>query len=350
MPVDNRAIVEGFYDKYQGRTGLEAGIAYHVANLAGGRSVADVEKEFQTAAGSKEEIRKAQDLGFYQGRELGGTMTDTQRAALGLAPAVTEEVATPPIVTPPIAAPAAPVAPPPPAAVVTDKVADSSTATQLQGLLAKGSPYIERAKGEAVKAGHARGLQNTSMLAQAGEQAAISAALPIASQDAAQIAMQNLSFQQYGEQTGLLAQELQGRASESALLRAHETGLQLEERDFLGTQAELDRATQVGIAESDIVARQALLDADLDVQQLRDLMNVDASDRQAVVTGMANANNAYTNALNAIMANPDLDADTRGGYLENIAVRRDDALRILEDVYNIDLDWTIATPEASAAT
>lgn len=348
MPVDNRAVVEGFYDRYLGRTGQEEGIAYHTANLAGGRSVADVESEFQAAEGSREEIRKAQDLGFYQGRDLGGTMTATQRAALGL-PATPEAVAppaTPEAVAPPAPAPA-PAAPPPPAAVTTDRVADSSTAAQLQGLLTRGSPYIERAKGETIKAGHARGLQNTSMLAQAGEQAAISAALPIASQDAAQIAAQNLSFQQYGQQSNLLGQELQGRASESALLRAHETGLQLEERDFLGTQAELDRATQVGIAESDIVARQALLDADLDAQQLRDLMNVDASDRGAVVTGMANANNAYTNAFNAIMANPDLDAGTRGGYLEHIGVQRDDALRILEDVYNIDLDWTIATPAAT---
>lgn len=55
---------------------------------------------------------------------------------------------------------------------------------QLDSILAKGSPYLERARAGAAQTANARGLLNSSMAAGAGEAAAIDAALPIASADA----------------------------------------------------------------------------------------------------------------------------------------------------------------------
>ena len=60
-----------------------------------------------------------------------------------------------------------------------------TVAGQMEGLLSEESPYIDRARASSAEAANARGLQNSSIAAGAGEAAAIDAALPIAMQDAA---------------------------------------------------------------------------------------------------------------------------------------------------------------------
>lgn len=97
-----------------------------------------------------------------------------------------------PLVPPP------PVSPqPPPAPVAANPVADNpygassidanteTVAGQMDTLLSAGSPYITRARTSAAQYANRRGLLNSSIAAGAGEAAAIDAALPIASQDAA---------------------------------------------------------------------------------------------------------------------------------------------------------------------
>jgi hypothetical protein len=61
---------------------------------------------------------------------------------------------------------------------------DETVAKQLDNLLAKNSPYLQRAKSGALQTANARGLLNSSIAASSGEAAAIDAALPIAQQDA----------------------------------------------------------------------------------------------------------------------------------------------------------------------
>lgn len=61
---------------------------------------------------------------------------------------------------------------------------NETVAGQLHNLLAEGSPYIQQARTQALEAGNARGLINSSITAGAGEEAAIKSALPIAQQDA----------------------------------------------------------------------------------------------------------------------------------------------------------------------
>lgn len=63
---------------------------------------------------------------------------------------------------------------------------NASVANQLNGLLAQDSPYIKQARQRAAEESAARGLRNSTLGVQSGEQAAISQALPIAQQDAQQ--------------------------------------------------------------------------------------------------------------------------------------------------------------------
>ncbi len=60
----------------------------------------------------------------------------------------------------------------------------STVAGQLAGILKTGNPLLEAAKAAAMQAANARGLQNSSMATEGGENAIVNSALPIAQQDA----------------------------------------------------------------------------------------------------------------------------------------------------------------------
>jgi hypothetical protein len=70
------------------------------------------------------------------------------------------------------------------ATTIAPVAANETVASQLNTDLASGSPYLDLAKSQSLQAASARGLQNSSIAAGAGEAAAIAAALPIAQQDA----------------------------------------------------------------------------------------------------------------------------------------------------------------------
>lgn len=63
--------------------------------------------------------------------------------------------------------------------------ANQTVQGQLGDILKRGNPLLEAARARAMQQANARGLQNTSMAAQAGEEAMVSAAMPIAQADAA---------------------------------------------------------------------------------------------------------------------------------------------------------------------
>ena len=73
---------------------------------------------------------------------------------------------------------------------------NASVAQQLNSLLASDNPYLQQARLRAEQESAARGLRNSTLGVQAGEQAAISAALPIAQQEAGQ----QFQLQQLNEQ------------------------------------------------------------------------------------------------------------------------------------------------------
>lgn len=61
---------------------------------------------------------------------------------------------------------------------------DETVARQLERLLGANSAYVDQARQRAIQMANERGLQNTTLAASAGEEAAIAQALPIAQQDA----------------------------------------------------------------------------------------------------------------------------------------------------------------------
>ena len=71
---------------------------------------------------------------------------------------------------------------------------------QVNNIMTAGNPLLERAKTNAAQAANQRGLLNTSMGIQAGQEAMLSAALPMAQADAASYRNQGLVNQQYTNQ------------------------------------------------------------------------------------------------------------------------------------------------------
>lgn len=100
----------------------------------------------------------------------------------------------------------------PAAQVVVPKVSD-----ELARITARGSPLIEQARNNAVKAASARGLQNSTMAAAAGEEAAIAQALPIAQQDAGYVQeLDRLGYTMAGNMQGRYGEHVQSIQSSAA--------------------------------------------------------------------------------------------------------------------------------------
>lgn len=84
---------------------------------------------------------------------------------------------------------------------------DDHVDTQVQRITAANSPLMQQARAQGQAGMARRGLLNSSMAVGAGQQAVLNTALPMAQQNAAQIAQKNLSAQQYGENRGLADQK-----------------------------------------------------------------------------------------------------------------------------------------------
>jgi len=158
-----------------------------------------------------------------------------------------------------------------------------TAAGQLNTILAKDSPLMQRARTQALQDMNKRGLINSSMSAGAGVAAMIDRATPIATQDAetysnraianmgavntaglANIGEQNKYGLQLGEQKFTAAENLAGRTfqtSERVAGQNFTAGQNLATQNFTAAQAQLDRAQQTALADKSVEAQQALLRA-----------------------------------------------------------------------------------------
>ena len=154
---------------------------------------------------------------------------------------------------------------------------------QVNSILTKDSPLMQRARTLATQGMAQRGLVNSSMAQGAGTAAMIDRALPMAQQDAqtyGQVSQDNMnarnSAAQFGagqlNQFGLQKGEQDFSAQQSALNRGFQTSERLGSQDFTSNfevakqnftsaQAALDRAQQVALTDKSIQAQQALQNA-----------------------------------------------------------------------------------------
>tara|TARA_R100000935_G_scaffold13621_1_gene27278 strand:- start:189 stop:1226 length:1038 start_codon:yes stop_codon:yes gene_type:complete len=249
---------------------------------------------------------------------------------------------------------------------------DATVAGQMNKILSSGSPLLERAKTRAAQAANSRGLLNSSMGVQAGEEAVLTTAMPMAQQDASTYANQGLvnqgaqnqfstaankygtdsamnkqqfgqnfqlQEQQFGQQTGtgdytgkgLIGTNLQSQlalqkgqqdfsASEAALGRTQQTGLQEGQQDFVASESALGREQQLTTIDETYKNAVASATTAQEYGQANMTMQ-NALQKQLVELG--NTNDINLNKLNADLEigkiSSQVYANTQGAYLQSVS-------------------------------
>jgi hypothetical protein len=196
-----------------------------------------------------------------------------------------------------IPVPAVPAPPGVPDSGTAPTADDASVANQLSGLLASDSPYIQIARQGGLRTAHRRGLLNSSIAAGSGEAAAIAAALPIASQDAAQIHARNQEQLQSWNQLRN-ATTLQGMQDASAMWRQVDSNHQQILLQNSGNIAAMERLLAQGDIETAIAT-------------MRESNALTQSQINANVSLISN----YMSAFAQLAGNPEIPASARTAYM-----------------------------------
>lgn len=215
----------------------------------------------------------------------------------------------------------------------------NTVAEKVTGMMSASNPYMEQAKSAGTEYANSRGLLNSSIAAGASQKAAYDAVLPIATADANIAAQKDISAQGY-KQTG----DLQGgQIASTEKISGQQIGAQKE-------NAVLQSDTQKSIASMNVASadKQQLLalssqERIAGSQQGTQLeianMNVSANKQDKAQAAAVSYANIYGGMVNAINGNKDIPADARAAYLSNAKVLYDNGLNLVQQTYDVQLDW-----------
>ena len=214
---------------------------------------------------------------------------------------------------------------------------DDSVANKVTEITSRDSPIMQQARTQAAQQSNARGLLNSSIGVQAGQEAVYKAALPIAAQDANQTFQKNISGQGYRQTEGLQGNEI--AANEAT-----------QQRTIAADEATQQRAidANTGTQERSIEADRYLQQQQTDVQREIAQMNLSANDRDKATGAITIIDNNYAQMFDSIQNNTSIPAATRTQYLEHIAALRSTSLGMIEQMYGITLDWGQGTANEAA--
>lgn len=132
---------------------------------------------------------------------------------------------------------------------------------------------------------------------------------------------------QYANKRGLLNSSIAATAGQDAALRV---ALPIASQE--AAQAQQLNVQGLGIGSQENIAR----------------MNVAAHDRQYAVTAMADLEKTYAAMFTEIQKNTNLSAAARNQYYQHAKALMDTDISFLEQLYNIDLNWTIGAATEAA--
>lgn len=191
------------------------------------------------------------------------------------------------------------------------KVTDNMLASkQLDSILSRDNPLMQKARARAAMAANRRGLLNSSMAVQAGESAAIDAALPLAQQDAStnfQAGQFNAGASndfsrdtnRFGRDVSMAKLGAEVGAEEKAADREFQGNQNLLEREFQGGQRQLDRQQQVTL------------------QQMGQQFQMDFEKFRLPLNMMSGFTDRMQDYVGKIMSDPNLDAAAKDQAVAN---------------------------------
>lgn len=241
---------------------------------------------------------------------------------------------------------------------VTSNVQESETVQgQLRGLLDQGNPLLRQARNRAVVYAADRGLQNSTLAAQAGEEAYIGAAAPIAAADAQTYAQRSLvnteTINRFGlqEQGGQISSRLQSEQGDISSRLQREGGdinsrlqgeqgdinsrLQREQSGYRMGEMAFQANHDVVMAREQFQIQQSLL-----AQDFAGRLNLTQADSAAQIERM-NAQHAQT--LTQIEANARAQTginsaqfaqQLQGAYLTSVSNRQTAASQEIQQIYS----------------
>lgn len=178
--------------------------------------------------------------------------------------------------------------------------------TRIRGLLSQNNPLFQNARVEGMRFANRRGLLNSSIAGQAAQQAVLGVALPIASQEAQQ---------------------------------ENQRVIQLRDQAFSGDQAERERQQAQLLQRNQLASSDRQFFARLAEERAANLRGLEGERQRGAAALAASAEQNYATIFSNIANNDRIPAQAREQLLAQAARQRESTLRLVRQIYGIQLQW-----------
>lgn len=236
----------------------------------------------------------------------------------------------------------------------TDGGTGTSVASRVSGLLTPDNPLMQQARTGALQQSNSRGMLNTSMATQAGEAAVVNAAVPIATADATNAQQTKLNSATIQSQKDLQAVDLKAQNDRLAQTLGSNEKLQEAQLAAQKEQLGMQLTQQEKLAVNDLNAAQQRLNDQLKSNETISTNSLNEQSQNSIAQAVTANNGYYNSNFQAIANNKDIPADVRNAYLTHISDLSNSQMKLLSDVYGVNLNWSTpavpANTNANAAT
>jgi len=149
------------------------------------------------------------------------------------------------------------------------KEEDTSVSKRIQGLLSKDSPYMKQAETQGLQSANRRGLLNSSIAVGAAQESRVRAALPIASQEAAQAHESNVTGRGYQMQDVTQQRDITSREKMQGLDLASRERINTADIAASKERLGMQLTSQEKLALQDIQSRERMQGIDIEAQNQR---------------------------------------------------------------------------------
>lgn len=220
---------------------------------------------------------------------------------------------------------------------------NADVSTQLNKITSQDSPYIKQAQQQGMLAAARRGLQNSSIAAGNSEAAAVSAALPMAQQNASQEFQQGVNNQNatntaanLNAQLGTNVSEQNANAANTAAgLNAQLQTNTSQQNAQLGTQTSLANTQQANAMRSQVLQANADFNKQYLVgQQSKDLATIQGQYQQLIATNDSAAKlfDSFYNSISAAMANNQITPDRLAQEISVAQNMLENGLKLIDSI------------------